>query len=264
VAELRSHRSSRVSREIVLRAFDMASRISTSPTLGPPYGYQPRKRSATSWPPTSPRIATSWSSRPRRLGHVAWSLWRPAGHANTCSPASTRACSGWVSIMSDIFYSHPLRPRTALEETMGALPRRFARARRSTPASLLFERPDQGAAGMLPVHGHTRYSSTSPRNNMLNRWNRGRRPARRARSRGGGLHRLLAARTGVTHREISQWHSRWFARDALALPVADQITQDTSRRCSSKCDRSTKGQPLAQMAWAWTLRDPRVTSAVIE
>jgi L-glyceraldehyde 3-phosphate reductase len=44
----------------------------------------------------------------------------------------------------------------------------------------------------------------------------------------------------------------------------EQITKDTQARVRAlSAIAEGRGQPLAQMALAWTLRDPRVTSAII-
>jgi len=216
-----------VSREIVLRAFDMGiTHFDLANNYGPPYGSAEETFGhimAADLAPHRDELVISTKA----VGTCGLVLMATAGHANTCSPASTRACSGWVSIMSTSSIRTASTPDTALEETMGALASAVRQGQGALRRHLLlFERPDQERRRDAAVHGHT---ATHPPALVQHAepLDRGRRPARRARSRGGGLHRLLAARTGCAHREISQWHSDGSRATHSRYLSADQITQDT-------------------------------------
>ena len=78
-------------------------------------------------------------------------------------------------------------------------------------------------------------------------------------------HRLLAARAGHAHRPLPRRHPRGLARGARAARCRSRCS---ARRTSTRVRAlneiaQRRGQTLAQMALAWTLRDPRVTSALI-
>ena len=83
--------------------------------------------------------------------------------------------------------------------------------------------------------------------------------------RGRRLHRLLAARPGHAHRRATSTASR----RTRAPPRACSSARTCSPRSASTHVRALneiaqrRGQTLAQMAVAWVLRDPRVTSALI-
>ena len=90
-------------------------------------------------------------------------------------------------------------------------------------------------------------------------------PARRARRARRRLHRLLAARAGHAHRPVPERHPGGLARE----PRTSSLAPSCSPRRRSRKVRALneiaagRGQTLAQMALAWVLRDPRVTSALI-
>jgi L-glyceraldehyde 3-phosphate reductase len=158
----------------------------------------------------------------------------------------------------DIFYSHRFDPETPLEETMGALATaRCSRARPSTSASRPTRPPrrarrrDPARHGRAAAHPPALYS-------ILNRWIE---PdlldTSRTRRR---LHRLLAAGPGLlTDKYLDGARARkasTFRPEFLRPDVLDRV------RALNEIARG-RGQSLAQMALAWCLRDPRVTSVLI-
>ena len=157
-------------------------------------------------------------------------------------------------------------PRRRSRRRWARSTRPCARARRSTSASRPTP-PSRRARrrAILRDARARRCSSTSPRYSMLNRWiedglldvlgERGRR-----------LHRLLAARAGPAHRPLPRRHPGRTrgprrARPPAPRPAHRRDLADGSAR-STRSPRG-RGQTLAQMALAWVLRDPRVTSALI-
>ena len=111
----------------------------------------------------------------------------------------------------DIFYSHRVDPDTPLEETMGALDTavRQGKALYAGISSYSAERTRQ-AAVILRRLGHP---AADPPAVVLDAepLDRGRRPAGRARRRGGRLHRVLAPGPGAADRPLPGRHPRGLA-----------------------------------------------------
>jgi L-glyceraldehyde 3-phosphate reductase len=164
----------------------------------------------------------------------------------------------------DIFYSHRPDPDTPLEETMGALAH-AVRSGKALYAGLSNYNPDQTAraAGLLRASG-TPCLIHQPRYNMLERG-----PEQ-------GLFNVLE-REGIGSIVFSPLAkgvltNRYFAgipadaraaRDPRFLKP-EQITAGLlakTRRLDTVAQ--TRGQSLAQLALAWVLRQPAVTSALI-
>ena len=253
-----------VSREIVVRAFDMGiTHFDLANNYGPPYGSAEEtfgRIMATDLRPYRDELIISTKA--------GWDMWPgPYGDGGSrkyllasLDQSLRRMGLDYV----DIFYSHRPDPDTALEETMGAL----ASAVRQGKAlyagiSSYSSAQTKSAAAILRSMG-TPLLIHQPSYNMLNRW-----------IEDDGLLDVLAAEgagcivfsplaqgvlsgkylTGIPEGSRAT-HSRYLS--------PDQITKETLakvRALSAIAER--RGQPLAQMALAWTLRDPRVTSAVI-
>jgi L-glyceraldehyde 3-phosphate reductase len=163
----------------------------------------------------------------------------------------------------DIFYSHRHDPDTPLEETMGALATavQSGRALYAGISSYSPERTVEAAAILrdlgAPLLIH------QPSYSMLNRW-----------IEGGLLDALEHAGAGcIVFSPLAQGmlttkylngipsDSR-AARDTSLSP--DLLTDDALARIRSLNEiASRRGQSLAQMALAWTLRDARMTSTLI-
>ena len=163
----------------------------------------------------------------------------------------------------DIFYSHRVDPKTPLEETMGALDR-AVRAGKALYVGISSYPPDltRQAAGILRDLG-TPCLIHQPSYSMLNRWVE------------NGLHDTLEE-LGVGCIAFSPLHqgvltSKYLGGvpdDARAAKggslKAATLTEDMLARLGVLNGiAARRGQSLAQMALAWVLRDPRVTSAVI-
>jgi L-glyceraldehyde 3-phosphate reductase len=163
----------------------------------------------------------------------------------------------------DIFYSHRFDPDTPLEETLGALDTAVKQgkalyagissysAKRTTEAAAILRR-----MGTPPLIHQPSYS-------MLNRWIE------------GGLLDVLGhegigcivfsplAQGLLTDRYLSgiPAGSRASLNGSLSRGMLDESTMVKVRALNELAGR--RGQTLAQMAVAWTLRDPRVTSALV-
>jgi L-glyceraldehyde 3-phosphate reductase len=163
----------------------------------------------------------------------------------------------------DIFYSHRFDPNTPLEETMGALDTavRQGKALYAGISSYSAERTQQaveilrGLGTPLLIH--------QPSYSMLNRWIE------------GGLLEVLGTE-GVGCIAFSPLAQGLLTDKYLAgVPDGSRATREGSFKAEMLSDEnlakvralneiaSHRGQSLAQMAIAWALRDPRVTSTVV-
>jgi L-glyceraldehyde 3-phosphate reductase len=164
----------------------------------------------------------------------------------------------------DIFYSHRFDPDTPLEETMGALDTAVRQGKALYAGiSSYTGRQTREAAAILRRMG-TPLLIHQPSYSMLNRW-----------IEDDGLLDVLGEE-GVGCIVFSPLAQGLLTGKYLAgVPVGsrathsryltpDQITEEKLAKVRAlSAVAESRGQPLAQMALAWTLRDPRVTSAII-
>ena len=163
----------------------------------------------------------------------------------------------------DIFYSHRFDPETPLEETMGALDT-AVRSGKALYAGISSYSPERtrDAAAILRSLG-TPLLIHQPSYSMLNRW-----------IEGGLLDVLEAEGAGcIAFSPLAQGllttkyldgiptGSRASRNGSLSQ---DQLTDQTLAHVRAlNAIAAERGQSLAQMAISWTLRDPRVTSALV-
>src|SRR5467141_3962569 len=163
----------------------------------------------------------------------------------------------------DIFYSHRFDPETPLEETMGALDTAVRQGKALyVGISSYSARRTQEAANTLRRLG-TPLLIHQPSYSMLNRWIEGELLDVLGKEGIGCIVFSPLAQGLLTDRYLAgvpagsrASHPGSFSSDLLTeqtLAKVRGLHQIASRR----------GQTLAQMALAWTLRDPRVTSTLI-
>ena len=163
----------------------------------------------------------------------------------------------------DIFYSHRFDPDTPLEETLGALDTavRQGKALYAGISSYSAERTAQ-AAGILRDLG-TPLLIHQPSYSMLNRWIE------------RGLLDVLGdegvgciAFSPLAQGMLTDRYLRGIPADSRASrndSLSPDMLTDQALEKIRALDALAKGrgQTLAQMALAWTLRDPRVTSTLV-
>jgi L-glyceraldehyde 3-phosphate reductase len=253
-----------VSRAIVLRAFDMGiTHFDLANNYGPPYGSAEEtfgRIMASDLAPYRDELIISTKA--------GWDMWPgPYGDLGSrkyllasLDQSLRRMGLDYV----DIFYSHRPDPDTALEETMGALASAVHQGKAlyagisSYPSAQTKE-----AAAMLRSMG-TPLLIHQPSYNMLNRWIEDDGLLDVLEQEGAGCivfsplaQGVLSGKylTGIPEGSRAT-HSRYLS--------PEQITKETLARVRAlSAIAERRRQPLAQMALAWTLRDPRVTSAVI-
>jgi L-glyceraldehyde 3-phosphate reductase len=164
----------------------------------------------------------------------------------------------------DIFYSHRADPDTPLEETMGALDTavRQGKALYAGISSYSPERTRQ-AAEILRGLG-TPLLIHQPSYSMLNRWIEEDGLLEVLQEEGVGCIVFSPLAQGLlTDRYLDgiPEGSRASRPGTMDQDQLNEATLDKVRALNDLAGR--RGQSLAQMAIAWTLRDPRVTSALV-
>jgi L-glyceraldehyde 3-phosphate reductase len=163
----------------------------------------------------------------------------------------------------DIFYSHRVDPETPLEETMGALDAavRQGKALYVGISSYSAERTRE-AATILRGLG-TRLVIHQPSYSMINRWIEPGLLDVLAEEGVGAIAFSPLAQGLLTDRYLDGVPAD--SRAAREGSFSKELLSDSNlanARALREIARG-RGQTLAQMALAWTLRDPRVASAVI-
>jgi L-glyceraldehyde 3-phosphate reductase len=164
----------------------------------------------------------------------------------------------------DIFYSHRLDPEKPLEETMGALDTavRSGRALYAGISSYNSERTRQAAAILRDLG--TPLLISQPSYSMINRWTEADGLLDTLEEVGAGCIAFSPLAQGLlTDRYLDGVPTDSRAATGGAMG-RDMLTVDRLIRVRALNDvAARRGQSLAQLALAWALRDPRMTSLVI-
>ena len=208
--------------------------------------------------------ATSSSSRRRRARTCGPGPMASGARASTCSASLDQSLTRMRLDHVDIFYSHRFDPEHAAEETMGALDTAVRPGQGALCRDLLLRSAAHRGGGADPAR--TRHPAADPSALLLDAepLDRGR-PARRARARGRRRDRVLAACAGPADRPLpgrDPGRTRACARgNCFSEDLVTEENLDRVRALNEIAGR--RGQTLAQLAIAWALRDPRVTSALL-
>jgi L-glyceraldehyde 3-phosphate reductase len=163
----------------------------------------------------------------------------------------------------DIFYSHRFDPETPLEETMGALDSavRQGKALYAGISSYSPERTRE-AAGILDGLG-TRLLIHQPSYSLLNRWIEPELLDTLGELQVGCICFSPLAQGMLTNKYLDGVPEGSRASQGTSLSP-EMLTEDTIAKIRALNEiASDRGQSLAQMALAWTLRDSRMTSTLI-
>ncbi len=252
------------SRAIILRAFDMGiTHFDLANNYGPPYGSAEEnfgRIMASDLAPHRDELVISTKA--------GWDMWPgPYGDLGSrkyllasLDQSLRRMGLDYV----DIFYSHRFDPDTPLEETMGALDS-AVRQGKALYAGISSYRSNQtqAAAAILRRLG-TPLLIHQPSYSIVNRWVEEDRLLDTLAAEGTGCIVFSPLAQGILSGKYIAGvpagsrvtHSAYLSTANLTEDVMGKV-----RALSAIAER--RGQPLAQMALVWTLRDPRVTSAVI-
>jgi L-glyceraldehyde 3-phosphate reductase len=164
----------------------------------------------------------------------------------------------------DIFYSHRADPDTPLEETMGALATAVSsgRALYAGISSYSPGRTEQAAALLRDLG--TPLLIHQPSYSILNRWIERGLLDTLEREGAGCIAFSPLAQGLLTAKYLNGVPEGSRASRGDSSLSADQLSEQNLARVRALNDiASARGQSLAQMALAWALRDPRVTSVLV-
>ncbi|MFE5890993.1 L-glyceraldehyde 3-phosphate reductase [Streptomyces sp. NPDC056462] len=252
-------------REIALRAFDLGiTHHDLANNYGPPYGAAEinfGRLMKQDLAPYRDELVVSTKA--------GWDMWPgPYGQGGgsrkyvlaSLDQSLRRTGLDYV----DIFYSHRLDASTPLEETMGALDTavRQGKALYVGISSYDAERSRQAAAILRELG--TPLLIHQPSYSMLNRWIENEGLLEAAGQEGFGVIGFTALAQGLlTGRYLDGVPADSRATQGKSFDET-WLTEDMLGRLRALNDLAARrGQSLAQMALAWALRDPRVTSLVI-
>jgi L-glyceraldehyde 3-phosphate reductase len=252
------------SRAIVCRAFDMGiSHFDLANNYGPPYGSAEetfgRIMAADLAPYRDEMIVST------KAGFDMWpGPYGDLGSRKYLLASLDQSLRRMGLDYVDIFYSHRFDPDTPLEETMGALDAAVRQGKALYAGiSSYTSAQTKKAAAILRALG-TPLLIHQPSYSLLNRWIEEDGLLDELADEGAGCIVFSPLAQGVLSGKYLSGipegsratHSRYLS--------PDQITEDTNAKVRAlSAIAARRGQPLAQMALAWTLRDPRVTSAIV-
>ncbi|SCL20021.1 L-glyceraldehyde 3-phosphate reductase [Micromonospora rhizosphaerae] len=251
-------------RDIVRRAFDLGiTHFDLANNYGPPPGSAEEnfgRLLATDLKPYRDELVIS-----TKAGYLMWpgpyGEWGSRKYLISSLDQSLRRMGlDYV----DIFYSHRFDPDTPLEETMGALDA-IVRSGKALYVGISNYNSEQTtrAAAILRDLG-TPLLINQPSYSMLNRWTEKDGLLDTLEEVGAGCIAYSPLAQGLlTDRYLGGIPADSRVRTSVFLNESDlsQETMATIRGLGAIAER--RGQSLAQMALAWALRDPRMTSLII-
>jgi L-glyceraldehyde 3-phosphate reductase len=164
----------------------------------------------------------------------------------------------------DIFYSHRVDPVTPLEETIGALDTAVRAGKARYVGISSYSAAKTAEAVSIAQRLGTPLVIHQPSYSLLNRWVEGDLVTTLADAGMGAIAFTALAQGLLTDRYLLQPPTE-IAR-ATTRPTFDdgRVTEHVRERLRGLADIARRrGQSLAQMALAWVLRDPAVTSTVV-
>ncbi|WP_030439248.1 L-glyceraldehyde 3-phosphate reductase [Actinoplanes subtropicus] len=250
-------------RDILRRAFDLGiTHFDLANNYGPPYGSAERnfgRHLAADFAKYRDELVIS-----TKAGYDMWpGPYGEWGSRKYLTASLDQSLKRMGLDYVDIFYSHRLDPDTPLEETMGALAS-AVRAGKALYVGISSYSPAKTAeaAALLKDLG-TPLLIHQPSYSMLNRWIE------------DGLLDVLAdvgagcigfsplAQGMLTDRYLGGVPQGSRASEQKSLS-ADLLSSDNLDKIRALNDIAQhRGQSLAQMAIAWSIRDPRMTSVVL-
>jgi L-glyceraldehyde 3-phosphate reductase len=251
-------------RAILRRAFDLGvTHFDLANNYGPPYGSAEENFGRV--------MAADFAAHRDELivsTKAGWDMWPgPYGKIGGSRKYLIASCDQSLKRMGldyvDIFYSHRVDPTTPLEETMGALAH-LHRQGKALYVGISSYSPEltRQAAAILKSEG-VPLLIHQPSYSMLNRWIEGDLLDTLEDLGVGCIAFSPLAQGMLTNKYLGgvPGDSRAAREGSLGghMLSADNLARIQALDALAKA----RGQSLAQMALAWVLRDPRVTSALI-
>ncbi|MGC4894696.1 L-glyceraldehyde 3-phosphate reductase [Micromonospora sp. DT31] len=251
-------------RDIVRRAFDLGiTHFDLANNYGPPPGSAEEtfgRLLATDLKPYRDELVIS-----SKAGYLMWpGPYGEWGSRKYLISSLDRSLRRLGLDYVDIFYSHRFDPDTPLEETMGALDA-IVRSGRALYVGIsnYDSAQTERAAGILRDLG-TPLLVNQPSYSMLNPWTEDDGLLDTLDRVGAGCVAYSPLAQGLlTDRYLGGVPADSRVRTSVFLDESDldETTMTTVRALAGVAER--RGQSLAQLALAWALRDPRMTSLII-
>ena len=250
-------------RAVIHRAFDLGiTHFDLANNYGPPYGSAEENFGrilATDLAPYRDELVIS-----SKAGYDMWpGPYGDRGSRKYLTASLDQSLRRMGLDYVDIFYSHRFDPETPLEETMGALDTAVRQGKALYAGISSYSAAQTKAAAAILRSMGTPLLITQPSYSMINRW-----------IEGGLLDVLGEEGIGcIVFSPLAQGvltgkylggipaGSRAESGGSLSRDLLDPGTLAKVRALGEIAAR--RGQSLAQMALAWTLRDARVTSALV-
>lgn len=164
----------------------------------------------------------------------------------------------------DIFYSHRFDPETPLEETMGALASAVQQGKALYVGVSSYTSEQTAEAARILKEMGVPALIHQPSYSMINRWTEEDRLLDTLEAAGMGCISFVPLAQGLlTNKYLKGIPEGSRATQGKSL-APNLLSDEVLRRLRGLADiAERRGQSLAQLALAWVLRDPRMTSALI-
>jgi len=251
-------------RNILRTAFDSGiTHFDLANNYGPPYGAAEEnfgKLFKQDWAGYRDQLIIS--------SKAGWDMW-PGPYGNlgsrkyliaSCDQSLQRMGLNYV----DIFYSHRRDPDTPLEETMGALDHLVRQGKALYVGVSQYNAKDTAKAYEILKSMGTPLLIHQPRYSMMDRWVESG-LLDEIGKKGIGAIAFSPLEQGI----LTDKYLKGFPKDSRAVKDArylntEKITPDILSKVSALNNLAVKrDQTLAQMAVAWLLKDPRITSVLV-
>ncbi|UZK68955.1 L-glyceraldehyde 3-phosphate reductase [Sphingomonas sp. S1-29] len=251
-------------RAILRRAFDRGvTHFDLANNYGPPYGSAEENFGRV--------LATDFAAHRDELiisTKAGWDMWPgPYGDIGSSKKYLIASCDQSLKRMGldyvDIFYSHRVDPTTPLEETMGALVQLHRQGKALYVGISSYEPGLARQAAAILAEERVPLFIHQPSYSILNRWIE-RELLDTLEALGTGCIAFSPLAQGMlTNKYLQGVPEGARASRGGSLSQGMLTEQNLSAIRSLDAIARARGQTLAQMAIAWVLRDPRVTSALI-
>jgi L-glyceraldehyde 3-phosphate reductase len=252
-----------VSRAILRRAFDLGiTHFDLANNYGPPYGSAERNFGqifAEDLAPYRDELVISTKA--------GWDMW-PGPYGDLGSrkyllASLDQSLQRMGLDYVDIFYSHRADPDTPLEETMGALDTAVRQGKALYVGVSSYSAGRTARAADILHELGTPLLIHQPSYSLLNRWiEEGLLDV--LGERGIGCIAFTALAQGLLTDKYLNGVPQGSRASRQGTLTLDMLSDENLARVRALNDiAARRGQSLAQMALAWTLRDPRVTSTVV-
>jgi len=251
-------------RAILRRAFDRGvTHFDLANNYGPPYGSAEENFERV--------LATDFKTHRDELiisTKAGWDMWPgPYGDIGSSKKYLIASCDQSLKRMGldyvDIFYSHRVDPATPLEETMGALVQLHRQGKALYIGLSSYEPGLTRRAAAILAEEKVPLFIHQPSYSILNRWVEKELLATLEELGTGCIAFSPLAQGMLTNKYLNGVPDDARASRGGSLSQTMLTDQNLTAIRALDAIASKRGQTLAQMAIAWVLRDPRVTSALI-